>query len=171
MSKKKEKKENEFSVGDYAVYPAHGVGTIEAIETQEINGEKLKFYVINIVSNNMTIMVPIVNAKTVGLRNVIPKEEIPKLYETLKKVKSVNIEQTWNRRHKEYADKIKTGSLYDIAEVFRNLSLLKIEKELSFGERKLFDTAKSLLIKEISISNKNSEKNIEEELNSYIKKK
>ncbi len=170
-TKAKEKKNVKFSIGDYAVYPAHGVGTIESIETQEINGEELRFYVIKIISNSMTIMVPIANAKKVGLRDVIPKEEISNLYKTLKESKTISIEQTWNRRHKEYADKIKTGSLYDIAEVFRNLSLLKAEKELSFGERKLFDTAKDLLVKEISISKDMSEKNVEEELYSHIKKK
>ena len=170
LNKQMKKEKNiKFSVGDFAVYPAHGVGTIEAIETQEINGEELNLYVIKIVDNDMTIMVPTTNVQTVGLRNIMPKEEIPKLYKTLQKVKDINIDkQTWNRRHKEYADKIKTGSLYDVAEVFRNLSLLKIEKELSFGERKLFDTAQNLLVKEISLSKKKSEKKIEAELLSFV---
>ncbi len=150
-----------FKVGDLAVYPAHGVGIIERIETREISGCSQDFYVMRILDNDMIIMIPTSNAKNVGLRDIIEESEIPKLYSVLKK-KNNNIKKmdkrTWNRRYREHMEKIKTGSVYDVAEVYRDLTILGKEKELSFGEKKLLNTAKSLLIKEISLA-----KNIDEE--------
>jgi CarD family transcriptional regulator len=140
----------EFVVGDLAVYPAHGVGRIESIDSREINGENMNFYIMKILENSMVIMIPTTKVDSVGLRQVIPEYEIPKVYEVMKKKKNaVYDNQTWNRRYREYMDKIKTGSLYDVAEVFRDLFLLKLTKDLSFGERKLLDTAQSLLVKEL----------------------
>lgn len=140
----------EFVVGDLAVYPAHGVGRIESIDSREINGENMNFYIMKILENGMVIMIPTTKVDSVGLRQVITEKEIPKVYEVIRKKKnSVFDNQTWNRRYREYMDKIKTGSLYDVAEVFRDLFLLKLTKDLSFGERKLLDTAQSLLVKEL----------------------
>jgi CarD family transcriptional regulator len=148
-----------FEVGDLAVYPAHGVGKIEAIESRVVNGETHDFYIMKIIENGMVIMIPTWNVASVGLRDVISKKEIPKIIEVMKtKHDSSTDSQTWNRRYREYMDKIKTGSLYEVAEVFRDLSLLKLTKDLSFGERKLYDTAQSLLVKELSTA-----KNIKEE--------
>lgn len=140
----------EFVVGDLAVYPAHGVGRIESIDSREINGENMNFYIMKILENSMVIMIPTTKVESVGLRQVIPEDDIPKVYEVMtKKKNSIYDNQTWNRRYREYMDKIKTGSLYDVAEVFRDLFLLKLTKDLSFGERKLLDTAQSLLVKEL----------------------
>lgn len=139
-----------FSEGDLAVYPAHGVGCIESIESKEINGDIMNFYMMKIVENGMVIMIPTTNVESVGLREVISENEIPKVYEVMQeKVKNMD-NQTWNRRYREYMDKIKTGSIYDVAEVFRDLFQLKLEKDLSFGERKLLDTAQNLLVQELS---------------------
>ena len=153
-----------FNIGDLAVYPAHGVGIIERIETQEISGFQQNFYVMRILENDMIIMIPTTNTDTVGLRELIGCSEVPKLYSILKK-RDVSIDnQTWNRRYREYMDKIKTGSVFEVAEVYRDLLILKLEKELSFGERKMLDTARNLLVKEISLAKRVEEEQIEKDL-------
>jgi len=155
----------EFRVGDLAVYPAHGVGRINSIETRIVNGEEHDFYMMKIIENEMTIMIPTWNVEQVGLRDVIDKKEIPKVYEVMKKRDDSTSEtQTWNRRYREYMDKLKTGSLYDVAEVYRDLSLLKLTKDLSFGERKLYDTAQTLLVMELSTASNTDEKTILSEM-------
>ena len=153
-----------FKKGDLAVYPAHGVGVIETIESQEISGCRQDFYIIRILDNNMKIMVPTQNVDSVGLREIIGQKEVPKLYSILKKRDVILDNQTWNRRYREYMDKIKTGSVFEVAEVYRDLLMLKEEKDLSFGERKMLDTARSLLVKEISLAKKVAEKQIEKDL-------
>jgi CarD family transcriptional regulator len=146
-----------FNVGDNAVYPGYGVGKVTAIETKEILGNKQTFYSILILETGMKIMVPKDNVETVGLRPIISKDEANKVLEILK-VKEVKIDnQTWNRRYREYMEKIKTGSVYEIAEVLRDLFLLKVDKELSFGERKMLDTARGLLLKELSLATNKDE--------------
>jgi CarD family transcriptional regulator len=150
--KKKQVSKKEFSKGDMAVYPAHGVGCIEAIESKEINGDTLNFYMLKIVENGMVIMIPTTNVDSVGLRELIPSTEIPELYKVMKKERQgTEYAHNWNRRYKEYVDKIKSGSIYDVAEVFRDLFQLKQEKDLSFGERKLLDTVRNLLVQELSL--------------------
>jgi CarD family transcriptional regulator len=158
-----------FEIGDLAVYPAHGVGMIEAIEQKVINGEKHDFYMMKVLENNMTIMIPTWNVESVGLREVINEKEIPKIYEVMKERKDNPLDnQTWNRRYREYMDKIKTGSLYDVAEVYRDLSILKFTKDLSFGERKLYDTAQVLLVKELSTAKNTDEETIMSEIQSFF---
>ena len=157
-----------FKVGDLAVYPAQGVGKIEAIENREFMGSHQLFYIMKIMGNGIKIMIPMDSAEAVGLREVIRETEIPKVYEILKR-KDVTIDkQTWNKRYKEYLDKIKTGSVYEIARVLRDLFILKSDKNLSFGEKKMMDTAKSLLIKEISIASLSEETKIEKDLASIL---
>jgi CarD family transcriptional regulator len=142
----------EFKPGDKAVYPAHGVGEVKSIETREISGNKQTFYILKILDNGMTIMVPKQNVQSVGLREIIDEDQVDEVYEILRERDITIDNQTWNRRYREYMDKIKTGSVYEIAEVLRDLSLLKFDKELSFGERKMLDTARSLLIKELALA-------------------
>lgn len=149
-----------FKIGDLAVYPAHGVGRIEAIETREISGEKQDFYIMKILDNNMIIMIPVDNVESVGLRDIIDQGEVPKVYEIMKKRDIPTDNQTWNRRYREYMEKIKTGSVFEVAEVLRDLYLLKVEKDLSFGERKMLDTAQNLLLKELSIAKETDERAI-----------
>ena len=141
-----------FQVGDLAVYPAHGVGVIEKIESKEISGCRQDFYVMRILDNNMIIMIPTTNVDHVGLRDIIAKTELPKLFTILKKRDVILDSQTWNRRYRDYMEKIKTGSVFEVAEVYRDLLILRYDKELSFGERKMLDTARTLLVKEISLS-------------------
>ena len=153
-----------FNVGDLAVYPAQGVGIIEAIEYREVMGSNQMFYIMQILGNGMKIMIPTDSAASVGLREIIPAEEIPKVYAILRN-KDVNIDrQTWNKRYRDYLEKIKTGSVFEIASVLRDLFILKVDKNLSFGERKMMDTAKNLLVKEISVASKSEETKIEQDL-------
>ena len=153
-----------FKVGDNAVYPGHGVGKVTAIEAKEIFGKKHEFYTIQILENGMKIMIPKDNVDSVGLRPIISKDEANKVIEILKETNVKIDNQTWNRRYREYMEKIKTGSVYEIAEVLRDLFLLKVEKELSFGERKMLDTARSLLLKELSLAKSREELSGEEEV-------
>ncbi|HDR15654.1 MAG TPA: CarD family transcriptional regulator [Desulfobacteraceae bacterium] len=153
-----------FKVHDLAVYPAHGVGVIERIESQEISGCKQDFYVMRILDNDMIIMIPTGNVDTVGLREIIDEDDVPRLYSILKERNMVADNQTWNRRYRDYMEKIKTGSVFEVAEVYRDLLMLKVSKELSFGERKMLDTAKNLLVKEISLARQVEEDQIEKDL-------
>jgi CarD family transcriptional regulator len=168
-AKSNKTKIRKFKVRDLAVYPAHGVGEIKAIESRVVNGEKHDFYIMKIIENGMTIMIPTNNVESVGLRDVIQKKEVPKVYAVMQSKKEANTEnQTWNRRYREYMDKIKTGSLYDVAEVFRDLFLLKLTKDLSFGERKLYDTAQILLVRELSTAKKIDEEAMLTEIESLF---
>ena len=153
-----------FKIGDMAVYPAHGVAVVEGIESKEISGTKQDFYILRLLDNGMMIMIPQDNANSVGLRGVIPKKEVLEVYKILKQRKNEGGGQTWNRRHRQYMEKIKTGSVYEIAEVLRDLYWLRIDKELSFGERKVLDTARNLLVKELSIARRAGEDVIEKEI-------
>jgi CarD family transcriptional regulator len=141
-----------FQIGDKAVYPGHGVGVIEAIESKQILDSEQLFYVLKILENGMTIMIPKDNIAAVGLRGIIRKLDVSKVLHILRE-RDVEIDnQTWNRRYREYMEKINTGSIFEIAEVLRDLHLLKCEKDLSFGERKILDLAKNLLVKELAVA-------------------
>jgi CarD family transcriptional regulator len=157
-----------FNVGDVIVYPAHGVAEVELIEEREISGTIISFIILKVLDTQMTVMVPISNVKNVGIRPLIGNKEIEKVFSILRQ-RDIHVDnQTWNRRYREYMEKIKSGNASEIAEVLRDLNILKRGKELSFGERKMYDTAKNLLMNEISISMKMDrtkvEKMIEEAL-------
>lgn len=153
-----------FKVSDKVVYPAHGVGVVESIQMRKVSGAEQKFYMISIIETGMKIMVPIVQAKTVGLRRVVDTETVEKVYDILRDRNVIIDNQTWNRRYREYSQKIKTGSVLEIASVIRDLSVLKSDKELSFGERRMLDTAEGLLVKELSIAKASTEDAIKAEL-------
>jgi CarD family transcriptional regulator len=157
-----------FRVGENVVYPGHGVGVIEGLQARSVSGMERKFYMLRILESEMTIMIPTENVATVGLRPVISKEMVSKVYRILRTKKIEVDQQTWNRRHREYTEKIKTGSVLEIAKVLRDLLVLKADKELSFGERKMLDTARNLLVKELSIASAHSEEKIIENLKSIF---
>lgn len=141
-----------FAEGDMAVYPAHGVGVIRSIETQKVAGIDQKFYVLEILGNSMKIMIPTSSSKTVGLRSIVNKKQALEVIDILKD-RAIEIDsQTWNRRYRDYMEKIKTGSIHEVAAVLRDLFLLSVDKDLSYGERKMLDTAKNLLVKELSLA-------------------
>ena len=153
-----------FKIGEKVVYPAHGVGVIEGVQTKVISGNERKFYMLRIIDSDMTIMIPTENVQSVGLRRIIGKDMVAKVYKILRDKKVEIDQQTWNRRYREYTEKIKTGSVLEIAKVLRDLFVLKGDKELSFGERKMLDTARNLLVKELAIAKAHSEEKIMEEL-------
>ena len=153
-----------FKKGDKVVYPAHGVGVVDSIQARKISDTEQKFYMITIEETGMKIMVPLAQAETVGLRKVVNSSVVDEVYDILKD-KDVTVDnQTWNRRYREYNQKIKTGSVLEIATVIRDLTVLKGDKELSFGERRMLDTAQGLLVKELSIAKSRTEKKIKAEL-------
>jgi len=153
-----------FQIGDKAVYPAHGVAEVTGIESKEIGGKKHTFYILRILENGMRIMVPTSNVAAVGLRSICNKSDVKEVYDILKTREVAVDGQTWNRRYREYMEKIKTGSVFEIAEVLRDLSLLKHDKDLSFGERKMLDTARSLLVKELAVAKSAKEEKVLAEL-------
>jgi CarD family transcriptional regulator len=157
-----------FNVGQMAVYPAHGVGVIESIQEKEVGGRPHSFYIMRLLDNDMIIMIPTMNAKNIGLRKVIDIQSVLEIYEVLRTRPTRISNTTWNRRYRDYMDKIKTGSPLRVAEVLRDLTLLKTEKELSFGERKMLDTAKNLLVKELSLVNNKGEEEIEAQLHDIL---
>ena len=154
----------EFKVGEKVVYPAHGVGVIESLQVRNVSGTQKKFYMLRIVDSEMTIMIPTENVQTVGLRRIIGRDMVSKVYKILRERKVEVDQQTWNRRYREYTEKIKTGSVLEIAKVLRDLFVLKADKELSFGERKMLDTARNLLVKELAIARSFPEEKIMEDL-------
>ena len=154
-----------FKSGELAVYPAHGVGMIMGVESRDVGGSVKNFYVFKILDTDATIMVPIDAINAVGLRKIVKKSMLPKVYEILLDRNEVVMDnQTWNRRYREYTDKIKSGCVMAVARVLRDLYFLKYDKELSFGERRMLDTAKNLLVKELSIAKKLKEEKVEEEI-------
>ncbi len=163
-------KSDMFKVNDVVVYPAHGVAEIESIEERDISGTKLSFMIMKVLDTQMTVMVPVSNINNVGIRPLIGKAEIEKVYNILKQ-KDVQIDnQTWNRRYREYMEKIKSGNATEIAEVLRDLNILKKGKDLSFGERKMYDTAKTLLVNEIFISRKLDKTAVEKKITDALGK-
>ncbi len=154
-----------FKIGEKVVYPAHGVGVIESMQTKVVSGTEKMFFMLRILDSDMKIMIPTENVTAVGLRRVIGKDMVSKVYKILRDKKVEVDQQTWNRRYREYTEKIKTGSVLEIAKVLRDLFVLKGDKELSFGERKMLDTARNLLVKELSIARAHPEEKIMAELN------
>ena len=138
-----------FEVGDEVVYPTLGVGKVESIEVREIQGNKQQFYILRILADNSMVMVPIDNADTVGLRQLIGPEEVSKVFEILKGDID-EMSENWTRRYKDNLDRIKSGSIFQMAAVLRNLSLLKQKRDLSFGERKMLEDTKELIVTELS---------------------
>ncbi len=158
-----------FNIGDKAVYPAHGVGVIEAIEKKVVSGNEQTFYILRILNNGMTIMIPSDNLKSVGLRQVISTRDVKKIYEILKrKDPPHDNHQPWNRKYREYTEKIKTGCIFEIAEVLRTLFRKRSIKDLSFGEKRILDTAHNLLVKEISIAKNQAEEVVRKEMASLL---
>jgi CarD family transcriptional regulator len=156
--------QQKFKVGDKAVYPAQGVAEVISIEEKDIAGSRQQFYVLRILDTDRKIMVPVNNAKHVGLRPPITESEIRDIFVILRETKIPFDNQTWNRRYRGFMDKIKTGSVFDVAEVMRDLSRLKAEKALSFGERRMLETARALIVKEISVARGKSEENVTAEI-------
>ena len=137
-----------FSVGDRVVYPMHGAGVIESIEEKEILGALKKYYVMKLPLGEMKVLIPTDNITQVGLRGVIEKDDVPQVFVVLKG-EQPEMSTNWNRRYRNHLEKIKSGDIYEVAEVVRNLMLRDREKGLSTGESKMLDTARQILISEL----------------------
>jgi CarD family transcriptional regulator len=143
---------SDFNIGDKAVYPGHGVAEVTGLERREIAGSAMEFYVLRVLENDMKVMVPKSNASAVGLRQIVGAQQIKEVYGVLSRRGEKISTATWNRRYREYMEKIKTGSLMEIAAVLRDLCILRSDKDLSFGERKMLDTARTLLVQELALA-------------------
>jgi CarD family transcriptional regulator len=138
-----------FEVGDKVVYPLQGVGEVLAIEVKIILGVEQRYYILRILSNNTIIMIPIDNADDVGLRELISLDEVERVVDVLRG-NGEPMSPKWSKRYKDNMDRLKTGSIFQLATVLRNLVLMNRKKELSFGEKKMLDSVKSLIVDEIS---------------------
>lgn len=153
-----------FSIGEYVVCPGHGVGQILDIEEKAMGNSTSTFYIIKILANGMTVMVP--TESETGVRGLVQSDDIEQVYSLLSNHDVKIDNSTWNRRYREFSNKIKTGSVIEIAEVLRQLFLLKNKKALSFGEKKMLDQCRELLAQEISIKNQIDKNMINEKINS-----
>lgn len=137
-----------FNIGEKVVYPMHGAGVIESIEEREILGERRKYYIMRMPIGDMKVMIPLDQMDDIGIRKVIDSEEIENVLDVLSS-DTTKMHQNWNRRYRANMDLIKTGDVYEIAEVVRNLTLMDKEKGLSTGERKMLSNARQILISEL----------------------
>ena len=154
----------EFAIGDKAVYPSQGVAEVLGIEQKEIFGNIQRFYVLRVLESENRILVPIDKSEQVGLRRIADKDEIGEVMQILKD-RDVHLDrQTWNRRYRGFMEKIRSGSLFEVAEVFRDLYRLKVMKPLSFGERRMLDTARGLIVQELSVAQAADTQKVEQEL-------
>jgi len=156
-----------YNVGDRVVYPMHGAGIIEAIEEREVLGEKRQYYIMAMPIGDMRVMIPLDAVEEIGLRQVIAKEEAGDVMEVLKGQKT-KMSSNWNRRYRANMEKIKSGDVYLVAEVVRNLTIRDHEKGLSAGERKMLDIARQILISELVLVTGATETEIEELISSYL---
>ena len=156
-----------FNVGDNIVYPMHGAGTIDSIEEKEILGEKQQYYIIKMPGEVM-VMVPTAKAESMGVRNVIDKQNATSVLEVLEKDET-EMSNNWNKRYRENLDKMKTGDIYEVADVVRNLSFKQKEKgSLSTGEKKMLVNAKQILVSELVLAEHSSKDEIEQLIDNKI---
>lgn len=157
-----------FKVGDKAVHPAHGVGEVTSIENRDIAGSAKRFYVLRILDSDMKVMVPLDGADRLGLRPIISRKEAKEVLDVLSEDGVAVTSQPWNRRHREYSEMLNSGSLVEVAKVLRDLSRLKSDKELSFGERRLLDQARGLIVREVALARRCNESSVEEEIQGIL---
>jgi CarD family transcriptional regulator len=158
-----------FKVGDRVVYPNHGVGIVEEICSRTIADHEEEFYSLRILSNESTVMVPLTNTKQVGIRRIMAKRDVTKIYKMLQDNK-FNITEDWKGRYQENCESMRSGSILDVAMVFKNLSLLSQSKNLSYRERKMLDKAKYLIVSEIAEVENAEETKVEEQVDKALSK-
>ncbi len=158
-----------FKIGDKVIYPNHGLGVVEKVEEKTILGTTCGFFHLRILSNETTVLVPVANVDNVGLRRAITDEEVERLFQLLGDGKIDN-HQNWKGRFKDNSDKMRTGSIYDMADVLKSLTFLAKSKSLSFREKRMLDRAKALIISEISEVMQTTAAAIEERVNQAARK-
>ena len=150
-----------FIIGEKVVYPNHGVGVIERINTRNVSGRDESFYQLKIFSNSMMVMVPTGNVSDVGLRKLIKKEDVSKVLDHLRNAK-ITSHVDWKSRFKENSDKMRTGCIFDVAEVLKSLANLSQSRVLSFREKKMLDRARYLLVSEVATVGNLAEDKVQE---------
>ena len=155
-----------YNVGDEVVYPMHGAGRIVAIEEREVMEEKQSYYILKMPSN-VKVMIPTAKAEEVGVRNIIDKQSAEKVFKVLSQDET-EMEKNWNKRYRDNMDKMKSGDIYEVADVVRNLSFKQKEKGLSTGEKKMLNNAKQILVSELVLAEHATQDVIEEEIESKI---
>ena len=155
-----------YNVGDKVVYPMHGAGVIDSIEEKEILGEKQSYYILK-MPGEVKVMVPISTAEQHGIRNIIDKSEAEKVFNVLEQDET-EMEKNWNKRYRDNMEKMKSGNIYEIADVVRNLSFKQKEKGLSTGEKKMLHNAKQILVSELALAEHASQDEVEELVDSKI---
>jgi len=158
-----------FKIGDKVIYPNHGLGVVEKVEEKTILGTTCGFFHLRILSNETTVLVPVANVDNVGLRRAITDEEVERLFQLLGDGKIDN-HQNWKGRFKDNSDKMRTGSIYDMADVLKSLTFLAKSKSLSFREKRMLDRAKSLIISEISEVMQTTQQAIEHRVSESLEK-
>lgn len=148
-----------FNVGDHIVYPMHGAGVIDAIEEKDILGEKQAYYILK-MPGEVKVMVPTNKAEEIGVREIVDKASADKVYSILEEDKT-EMSMNWNKRYRDNMDKMKSGDIYEIADVVRNLSFKQKEKGLSTGEKKMLSNAKQILVSELVLAENSSEQEVE----------
>lgn len=156
-----------FEVGDKVVYPMHGAGVIEAVEDREVLGECKRYYVMHLPMGDMRVMIPQTSVESVGLRQIISKEDVKKVYEVLTG-RETPMSANWNRRYRANMEKIRSGDVFLVAEVVRNLTLRDKKKGLSTGERKMLDNARQILISELVLAQGLSENEVADSIDKLL---
>lgn len=156
-----------FEVGDKVVYPMHGAGVIEAVEDREVLGECKRYYIMRLPMGDMRVMIPQASVESVGLRQIIAKEDVKKVYEVLTGHETP-MSANWNRRYRANMEKMKSGDVFLVAEVVRNLTLRDKKKGLSTGERKMLDNARQILISELVLAQGLSEDEVAQSIDKLL---
>lgn len=156
-----------FGIGDKVVYPMHGAGVIEAIEEREVLGEFRQYYVMHIPVGNMKVFIPLNNVDHLGIRQIISKAEIPKVFKILENESQLPT-LAWNRRYRANLDRIKSGNIFSVAEVVRSLSQRDREKGLSAGEKKMYENASQILISELILAEDSPEEEMRRRLKGLL---
>ena len=157
----------DFRIGEKVVYPNHGVGVIEEVSSKSVNGSLEEFYMLRLSAHSSLVMVPTANVKSVGLRRIIKKNDVEGLFELLKE-DFFEPETDWKGRYKDHSEKMRTGSIFQVAEVLKNLVYLSYKKSLSFREKRMMDRAKQLIISEVATVRGLNEKSVEEQIDRIL---
>jgi CarD family transcriptional regulator len=157
----------EFSVGDKVIYPNQGVGVIKDVCLRSIAGHQEQFYLLKITSNNSTVMIPVANVDHVGLRRLCSETQLDRLFEVLRGDFSTP-NPDWKNRYKDNLEKMRTGSIFEVAEVLKNLYFLSYQKSLSFREKKMFDRARQLIVSEIATVREEASDRIETQVDTIL---
>jgi CarD family transcriptional regulator len=162
-----EKEESLFQVGDKVVYPHHGAAIIKGLEEKEVYGQRKKYFVLRLSYGDLTLMVPADNTEEVGIRDVIARDELDKVFKVLRS-KECRMPTNWSRRFKTHVEKLRSGDIYQVAEVVRNLARREKEKGLSAGEKRMLSKARQILVSELTFAADVEEKEAEKMLDQVL---